>query len=195
MLTSRRIAVWAMKRPAVIIILCAFALGVLFLLDVGKSVQIHTVRGELRFRFIGVPYDYSHQWEEDERLLEEIALGPPEIVGEWRRCGSIERAGNFAYLNYTLIAALARVDPRAARFCLEDEVSWIIRTQCEKGVPLAAVLSYGRVGPDDQGRWALSPEWWRNDMLRSDFEEAGYEFSESQDSNRSPEAAPDTLCH
>ncbi|MCK4283388.1 MAG: hypothetical protein KAX44_03645 [Candidatus Brocadiae bacterium] len=183
MAAASRILTWARKRLARILLLFALVLALLFLFDVGKSVQIHTVRGDLRFRFLGLPYDSRRQRDEDVRLLQEIALGPPEVRGEWHRCGQWHRRGRAGYRDYTFIAALARVDQRAARFCLEDEVSWITRTKCDEGCPLAPILSFALVGRDDQGRWAISPEWWRNETLRGCFEEAGYAFSESQDGN------------
>ncbi|HUU95110.1 MAG TPA: hypothetical protein VM487_05175 [Phycisphaerae bacterium] len=134
------------KRTLFAFLLAVFAaLATALLSGYGVSGQIRLDTGDLRYRFLGVPFRYDAMPEPERSMLLSLAQESDRLSSEWRTCVRypLPTSNNPDVMcrgYYVYATAWIGVDRRLARLALEDVADYVETTGAQYGLPDACLV-------------------------------------------------------
>jgi len=158
---------WALLIAGVLVWLICLLVGMT------RWAEIRTDTGDLRFCFLGIPYDDVHQHGPGRVVRKGAARLDPVIEPEWLKCGTIaDDVYWLPYRTFSEATAWSSVDPRITRFVMDDTIRWIRRTQGRWSLPPVPSSAVRRAS---DGTYALEPDWRSDGLVRAYLDSKGYE--------------------
>ena len=142
----------------------------------GRWAEIRTDTGELRFCFLGIPYEYVYHYKPHRDILYQAAQIEPPIKSEWLRCGHFPDDGYwYCWHMYREATAWWSVDPRITRLIMDDLADYIRRTRALRGVQESSALTWFVVKGSPSGVYELAADWRERPMVRDYLVAHGFE--------------------
>lgn len=158
------------KHTLIVLLLAVVAvLAIAFLSGYGVSGQVRLDSGDLRYRFLGIPYRHERMPEPQRSLLLSIAESSEILKAEWHTCACypLPTSNHTDWMCrrfYYHATAWVSVDPSLARLIVEDVASYVIETNAEYSLPDShSMLVPPAVEWDEKGG-ARVRDGWQDDI-------------------------------